>query len=169
MGKQLDHTSHDVKGKFSLSILAHQLKSPYNLGVIFRLADALGVKKLYLSGDTILPPNRKISKTSRSTEKSVYYEQVDNIQEFIQNLKNDGVLIVALELCDNSIPIEEIILPDNAEVCLILGEENYGVNPELLSAADMIGHIPMQGHNSSMNVASACAIAAYSLINKLKK
>ena len=99
----------------------------------------------------------------------MYYEQVDNIQEFIQNLKNDGVLIVALELCDNSIPIEEIILPDNAEVCLILGEENYGVNPELLSAADMIGHIPMQGHNSSMNVASACAIAAYSLINKLKK
>ena len=117
MGKQLDHTSHDIKGKFSLSILAHQLKSPYNLGVIFRLTDALGVKKLYLSGDTILPPNRKISKTSRSTEKSVYYEQVDNIQEFIQNLKNDGVLIVALELCDNSIPIEEIILPDNAEGC----------------------------------------------------
>ena len=169
MGKQLDHTSHDIKGKFLLSILAHQLKSPYNMGVIFRLADALGVKKLYLSGDTILPPNRKISKTSRSTEKSVHYEIVDNIQEFIQNMKNDGVLIVALELCDNSIPIEEIILPNNAEVCLILGEENYGVNPDLLGAADLIGHIPMQGNNSSMNVASACAIAAYSLINKLKK
>mgnify|MGYP006096895479 FL=1 len=170
MSEQLDHTSHQSRGvKFPLSIFIHDLKSPFNMGGIFRLADALGVESLLLSGETPKPPNRKVAKTARSTEKFVNALAVEDPVKSILSFKEDGYTIIALELCDNSEPLDTLVLPNNAKICLILGEESFGVNQELLDLADMICHIPMQGQNSSMNVVSACAIATYSLINKIGK
>ena len=52
-------------------------------------------------------------------------------------------------------------------VCLVVGAENAGVCQALLDASDATVHIPMRGHNSSMNVANACAIATYEIARRL--
>ena len=52
-------------------------------------------------------------------------------------------------------------------VCLVVGAENTGVCQALLDASDATVHIPMRGHNSSMNVANACAIATYEIARRL--
>ena len=58
---QLVHDDHHGElRRFPLSLLVHDMAAPENVGSLFRLADALGVEKLYLTGTTPLPPNRKI-------------------------------------------------------------------------------------------------------------
>ena len=165
--KQLSHHTHkSLKAKRTFQIFAEQLKSPYNVGSLFRLADALGIQKIYFGGDTPLPPNRKVTKTSRSTEKYVLFEQRTNANKLITELKANKHIVIALELCDQSVPLNTISLEKNRPICLILGDEKMGVSQDSLEAADLVIHIPMLGENSSMNVIQACSIAAYTLINQ---
>lgn len=165
---QLTHSDHQPTGtKFPLSIIANDISDPLNVGSLFRLCDALGIKKLYLCGNTPVPPNTKINKTSRSTERYVDYEYQESAQELIRQLKSDDALIASLELTTDSIKLDD----DNFKkaittanhVYLIPGSENTGVNDTLLSLSDVCIHIPMHGNNSSMNVISATAIACYEI------
>jgi tRNA G18 (ribose-2'-O)-methylase SpoU len=148
----------------SLCFLLDNMRSPFNVGSLFRIADALGVEKLWLTGQTIRPPNDKIRKNSRATDKSVAYEYRADALSLIAELKSSGYKIVSLELTSESIPLHQLQL-DQPKICLILGSENEGVAPELLAASDAIVMIPMQGQNESMNVATAAAIAAYSILS----
>ncbi|AOE50477.1 TrmH family RNA methyltransferase [Kangiella sediminilitoris] len=161
--RQLEHHDHlGGNNKHPIRILVHDITVPMNVGSIFRISDALGVEKIYLSGNTPIPPNNKIRKTSRSTEKYVDYKTFVNPVELIEELKEDNYTIVALEITSDSIPIQELKLEKDTKICLILGSENSGVSEDLLSLADITTHIPMLGRNSSMNVATACGIAVYS-------
>lgn len=169
MSKQLQHEDHQEASKrFPFHLLVPNLSSPYNVGGLFRLADALGIAHLYFSGATPLPPNSKIKKTARSTEQVVSYERIAYPLVLLQSLKEQGFKIYCLEICDGSVDLETIPQLKDEKICLVLGEENQGVQQDFLDLADAICHIPMQGKNSSMNVVSACAIACYSLINKMK-
>lgn len=169
MSIQLKHEDHEEgRGRFPFHLLVPNLSSPYNVGGLFRLADALGIGQLYFSGETPLPPNSKIKKTARSTEQFVPFQKVENPLILLKTLKKEGYKIYCLEICDESVDIEDLPSLKDEKICLVLGEENKGVQQEFLDLADAICHIPMQGNNSSMNVVSACAIACYTLINKMK-
>lgn len=166
--KQLVHSDHKrVSVKYALSFLANDIDVPMNIGSFFRVADALGVEKIFLSGRSCVPPNSKIKKTSRSTEKIVPFEYAQDAVSIVKRLRMSGYKIVSLEITQNSKDIAELSLSATDRVCLILGAENYGVSDELLSLSDEVIHIPMLGENSSMNVASACAIATYEITKKI--
>jgi tRNA G18 (ribose-2'-O)-methylase SpoU len=169
---QLTHEEHRLSTKkFPLSIIANDISDPLNVGSLFRLSDALGVEKLYLCGDTPAPPNAKIKKTSRSTEKYVAYETHASAEKLVCRLKESGSIIIALEITSSSMPIGSAQfqqkIRDKRPVCLIIGSENSGVSETLLSQADMTTHIPMYGNNSSMNVISAASIACYEISRNL--
>jgi len=168
MAKQLDHTDHQqLRRTKPLCYLAHNLHTPQNVGSLFRLADALGVEKIYLSGTSPTPPNSRIKKTARSTEKYVPHEYIESPFDAVQALKAAGHKIVSLELATNSVEVSEAPLVKGDKICLILGAEHEGVIEALLEASDFSVHIPMSGINSSMNVATACAIASYELLKKI--
>jgi len=167
---QLNHSHHQASAKkFPLCFLVHDFDVPMNIGSIFRIADALGVEKIYLSGNSLVPPNAKIRKTSRATEKSVAFSYDQQPVTIIKQLKSQGYLIISLEITSKSIDISQLTLTGSEKICLILGAENSGVSQELLNESDITVHIPMMGQNSSMNVATACAIAAYEIIRSLNK
>jgi len=165
---QLNHSAHKMSAeKYSLSLLVHDVTVPMNIGSIFRIADALGVEKIYLTGHSLIPPNSKINKTSRSTEKYVPYIYEKDPIRILQNLKSVGYKIVSLEITTASVAIEKFDAYPDDKICLILGSESSGVSQQLLNESDACVHIPMLGNNSSMNVATACAIAVYELTKKL--
>lgn len=167
--RQLEHNDHQSKATtHPIRLLAHDITVPMNIGSLFRISDALGVEKIYLSGDTPTPPNNKIRKTSRSTEKYVDHQAINNPVELIEKLKKQKYTVIALEITSDSIPLQELTLEKDAKVCLILGSENTGVSEELLKLADITTHIPMLGHNSSMNVSTACGIAVYEVTKFLR-
>lgn len=166
--QQLEHETHQaLDKKYSLCFLAHDIAVSMNIGSFFRIADALGVEKLYLSGKSIVPPNGKLRKASRSTEKYVAYEYFESPLVIIEQLKSEGYKIVSLELAANSIDLADFKLQPSDKVCLILGSENEGVSESLLKLSDEVVHIPMLGENSSMNVAVACSIATYQITQQL--
>ena len=150
--------------KFPVCILANDLEVPMNVGSLFRIADALGVESIYLCGTSPAPPNSKIKKTSRSTEKHVSHAYRENALDVVHELKARGYLIVSLELTSASIDIRRFSLRQDQKVCLVVGSENEGVSQALLDASDCTVHIPMFGNNSSMNVAVACSIALFEII-----
>jgi tRNA G18 (ribose-2'-O)-methylase SpoU len=147
---------------FPVCVIAEDLELPVNVGSLFRIADALGVEKLYLTGSSPVPPNRKIRKASRATEQAVPYEYQPSALEVVARLRAVGYTILALELstCSRDIRTWQ---PANAKLALIIGAENRGVSQTLLDAADQTLHIAMCGQNSSMNVSTACAIALFEL------
>lgn len=169
---QLTHEDHTPsKDKFPLSIIANDINSPLNVGSLFRLCDAMGIEKLYLCGETPAPPNTKINKTSRSTEKYVVHESHESAEALVTSLKSSGVYIISLEVTTSSVPVNSAkfssLITAKSPICLILGSENTGVSQSLLSLSDITMHIPMYGRNSSMNVISAASIACYELIRNL--
>ncbi|MFO7593388.1 MAG: TrmH family RNA methyltransferase [Pseudomonadota bacterium] len=166
---QLDHSSHRAGAeKFPVCFLAHDIDGPYNIGSLFRIADALGVEKIYLTGKTVTPPNKKLKKTARSTEKYVSYSCEPDPFEVVKKLRNRGYAIVSLEITSASIDIKSFNIAGHEKICLIIGSENDGICQELLDASDATIHIPMFGVNSSMNLAGACAIATYEITTKYR-
>lgn len=164
---QLDHSAHKATSKkYPICYLAHDIDVPMNIGSFFRIADALGVEKIFLTGKSLVPPNPKIKKTSRATEKYVEYEYQEDPALVLNNLKGLGYKIVSLEITSSSFDLKDFHFSNKEKICLILGSENSGVSQELLDASDASIHIPMLGNNSSMNVANACSIATYELTRR---
>jgi len=167
--RQLIHQDHHVNGtQFPLVLLLDGVSAPSNVGAIFRLADALGVARLMLCGDTAKPPNRRLSRTSRSTDKVVSYELFDELDGAVASMQEQGYQLVALELAEQSVDLKAVDYRAMGKICLILGGEQAGIRSSLLEIADHTVHIPMLGLNSSMNVATACAIAVYEMTQHLE-
>jgi tRNA G18 (ribose-2'-O)-methylase SpoU len=159
----------------------------YNIGGLFRLADAIGVSKMYICGQTEIPPNPKIKKASIGTYKVVPWvykktakEAVEEIQRSTLSIKlpdtNKETLdvgrltlslkIIAIEQSPKSIPYTKADY--SFPVAFIVGNETYGVLPETLGLADQIVEIPMWGVNRSLNVIVSAAIVGYWVMSQLK-
>lgn len=166
---QLEHRAHQsTPAKHALCLLAHDVRRPANVGSLFRIADALGVEKIFLTGRSCTPAHPKARKAARTTEQRVPFTQADDPLPVVAALRQAGYRIVSLEISSASIDLDRLAVTPGERVCLIVGNESAGVCQPLLDASDATVHIPMCGENSSMNVASACAIAAYVIAGKLK-
>lgn len=140
-------------------LILDNVRSMYNVGAIFRLADGLGVTKLYLCGITATPPRAEIHKTALGTETNVAWEYATEIKDQISEIKKRGYIVVALELTNTAIPLYDY--KPTFPLALVVGHETDGVSHEVLKLADVHVQIPMRGHAHSLNVATACAIALW--------
>ncbi len=166
---QLAHADHRAGAPaLALRLLAHDVEIPLNVGALFRIADALGVAHLHLSGSSPVPPDSRIRKAARSADKFVAHSYAADPLATVAALKADGWRIVALELTTRSVDVRSFVVAPGDRVCLVVGAEARGVCQALLDVADATVHIPMRGRNSSMNVANACAIAAWEIGGRLQ-
>ena len=154
------------KRTFPIIIICDNVTNASNLGSLFRIADAFGVDKLVFCGVDI-PLGRKMTKTSRATEKVVKYKTSENILEVVQAFKQKGTQIIALEITNTSQPIHNVKFSKEKPIALIVGDENFGVSETVLKLSDEIIHIDMFGQNSSMNVVQATNIALYEITKQL--
>lgn len=160
---QLTHyNSNFKKQKFPITLVCDNVTNAPNLGSLFRISDAFGIEKLILCGTDILL-GRKMTKTSRATEKIVPYEIIDSISKVVETLKNDGYQIISLEITNTSKPLNTFTFTKEKPIALIIGDENFGISEEILAYSDHTVHIEMFGKNSSMNVVQATNIALYEM------
>lgn len=156
-------------------LIAHNVRSAHNIGSLLRTADGLGVKKVYLSGYSPYPPlpddgrlphlavrtGRRIAKTALGAETSVAWEHRLAIEPAINELKQAGYLIAALEQTPGAIGLVDFIVP--AKIALLVGNEVDGLDDDVLGLSDRQLEIPMAGQKESFNVAVATAIALFYL------
>lgn len=155
------------KRRFPISLICDNINKAPNIGSLFRTADAFGVEKVIFCGKHI-PLGRRMTKTSRATEKVVIHEVRDDIINVISEFKSQGYCIVALEITSDSVPIHEHQFTSQP-IALIIGDENHGISSQVLEHSDLIIHLNMFGLNSSMNVVQACAIALYEMTRQLSR
>jgi tRNA G18 (ribose-2'-O)-methylase SpoU len=133
----------------------------YNIGGIFRLADALGVKKIYICGDSETPPNPRIKKASINTTEWVEWEYKEKAVSAIQDLRSNiqDLKVVAVEQDERSEAYTQIDY--KLPIAFVVGNETSGCAKETLKACDNIVEIPMWGVNKSMNVIISLGIVSF--------
>jgi tRNA G18 (ribose-2'-O)-methylase SpoU len=150
--------------RFPLLTLLDNIRSLYNVGAIFRTADAVRLDKLYLTGITAFPPRKEIDKTALGAVNTVPWEYQSDALPVIQDLKRIGTRIVVLEHTSDSQPYMEY--QPTFPVCLIVGNEVFGVQEQLVEVADAAIEIPMYGSKQSLNVSIAYGIVIYQLLSR---
>lgn len=146
-----------------LHVIAHDIRSRENVGALFRTADALGIKKLWLTGYTPAPPDRKITKVALGAEQAVMHERVLDVAVAVSRLKDHGFQIIALETLREAVLLEN--WQPSGSIALLLGSERTGIAPSVLALTDCSVRIRQRGMKESLNVAIAAGIAAWHILN----
>ncbi len=147
--------------KNPIYIIVDNVLDTYNVGGIFRLADAVAAEKVYLCGDTETPPHTRIKKASINTTEWVAWSYAKTAVLALQELKsqNSKVKIIAIEQSKKSKPYAEIDY--KFPIAFVVGHESEGVSKEVLKMADFIAEIPMFGINKSLNVIVSLGIILF--------
>jgi tRNA G18 (ribose-2'-O)-methylase SpoU len=147
--------------------LLDNVRSMYNVGAFFRTADAIGLEKLYLCGITAHPPKKAIAKTALGAEETVPWEHSWDAAITIQNLRQRGYEIAAIETTGQALDL--FYWQPHFPVCVVFGHEVEGVGSDLLTLADTHVQIPMLGRKHSLNVATAGGVVLYELWRKYRE
>ncbi len=155
--------------KKEIYLILQNIRSLFNIGSMFRSADAFAVKKIYLCGYSGYPIDKqitKIAKTALGAEKTIPFEHCWKTATLIKKLKKQEINIVALELTKDAIPLNKF--KPKFPLAIIVGNEVTGICRSILKQADKTIYIPMQGNKESLNVAIAASIALYEVSEKRK-
>ena len=150
--------------KNSLYIILDNLRSAFNVGSIFRISDILRVTGLFLCGSTAFPPHAKLAKTSMGTIDYVPWKRFETTIDAVRYLRQRAVPVWAAETTSRSKPFMDVDVPK--EVAIVFGNEALGVNSEVLRECDAIIEIPVYGFKNSLNVAAACAVIGYWIVER---
>jgi tRNA G18 (ribose-2'-O)-methylase SpoU len=145
--------------RLPIAVLLDNVRSLWNVGSIFRTADACGVREIVLSGITGCPPRVQISKTALGAEHAVAWRYRADALHALTELVEQGYTPVAVETSARSMPLDRFAWP--SPVCLVIGNEVAGVGPDLLDGCGRHVSIPMRGVKDSLNVAVAFGIVAH--------
>ncbi len=139
----------------------------YNIGSLFRLADATGVAKMYICGNADYPPSSRIHKAAVGTENWVPWVRYNSASDAVKELKKEGVQIISVEQHPNSINYS--LISDQLEIpcAIVIGHETNGVSEEVLRESDVIVELPMYGINKSFNVWGSAAVVIYKILENI--
>ncbi len=158
--------------KNPLYLILDNVLDTYNVGSIFRLADAVAAEKVFLCGETLTPPNTRIKKASINTWQWVNWEYAATAVAAIQKLKvesqNDKLKIKIIAVEQDKRSVEYTEMKVELPLAVVVGNETYGVSREVLDMADQIVEIPMWGVNKSLNVMVSLGIVLFKTMEQLK-
>lgn len=153
-------------------LIAHNIRSAYNVGALFRTADGIGVHKVYLTGYTPRPHDGKsvymtaaekmIAKTALGAQQIVPWEK-RILASLLTELRAQGCMIVALEKTVTSGDYRTF--HPRFPLAVIVGNEPRGIDRRVIARCDTAISIPMRGVKSSLNVAVAFGVFGYSITN----
>ncbi len=159
-------SQEDVKKikKNPIYIILDNVLDTYNVGAIFRLADAVAAEKVFLCGQTECPPSSRIKKASINTTEWVSWEYFPTAIEAINDLrfKIKDLKIITIEQSGKSVLYEKADY--QFPIALVVGNETTGVSKEVLDIADQIVEIPMWGINKSLNVMVSLGIVLFKVM-----
>lgn len=149
-------------------IVLDNVLDTYNIGAIFRLADAVAAERILLCEGSETPPNHRIQKASVNTWQWVQWEYYASTKEAIEKLREEilDIQVVALELDEKSVPYGEFDY--SFPVAIVVGHETDGVKKEIIAICDGTVELPMYGVNVSLNVMVSLGILLYEVVEKMK-
>lgn len=153
--------------KLPLVVVLDNVRSLHNIGSVFRTSDAFRVECIYLCGITATPPHPEMHKTALGAEFTVDWKYVNNVVEAVDNLRENGYTVFAVEQAEGSTMLQDLALERGRRYAVVLGNEVKGVQQEAIDHSDGCIEIPQYGTKHSLNVSVTAGIVIWDLFKKL--
>lgn len=150
--------------KIRVIALLENIRSAYNVGSVFRTADAFLIEAIYITGYTAKPPHKEITKTALGAQETVEWKYFGNTKIAIEELKRNGYKIFAVEQVADSISLEKFSELNIDKTVFVFGNEVSGVEQETISLCDGCIEIPQFGMKHSLNISVAAGIVLWEVL-----
>lgn len=154
--------------KLPVVAVLDNVRSLYNVGSVFRTADAFRLCEVVLCGVSGRPPHPEIHKTALGAEDSVDWRYFEDTMEAVRALRQEGFEIIAVEQVQNSVFLQNFQIEKGKKYALLFGNEVKGVCQEAVDAADVCLEIPQFGTKHSLNVSVSAGIALWHFAEGLR-
>ena len=151
--------------KHKIIVLLDNIRSAYNVGSIFRTADAFLIEAIFICGYTPPPTHRSVHKTALGAVETVDWLQFAKIEDAIYQLKENDYKVYAIEQAEQSIELDKFQSSLNKKTAVIFGNEVVGVQNEAMQICDGCIEIPQHGMKHSLNVSVAAGIVLWKLVS----
>ena len=149
--------------KNKIIVVLDNIRSAYNVGSIFRTGDAFLIEAVYICGYTPSPTHRSVHKTALGSAETVAWKHFINVEIAIDELKNSGYKVYAIEQAEESISLEDFAMQPNDKIAVIFGNEVTGVQEKAMMITDGCIEIPQQGMKHSLNVSVAAGVILWKM------
>lgn len=179
--------------KLPLIVVLDDVRSLYNVGSVFRSADAFRIEAVYLCGITATPPNAEIHKTALGGEDSVDWRYFERTEDAVEELHRQGVFVYSVEQVEGSTKLQELNTQHsnphhsssnnsshntsstpitqhstpNTRYAIIMGNEVKGVKQSVVDMSDGCLEIPQFGTKHSLNVSVTTGIVIWEFARQL--
>ncbi|MFK8138365.1 MAG: TrmH family RNA methyltransferase [Bdellovibrionales bacterium] len=151
----------EIRKQLPLQVILEDCRSSFNIGSIFRSAEAFGFEKVVLAGYSSMPDsNLKTLKSAMGTTEWINYESITSISDYITKLKLNSYKVYGLETAKEALDLA-VLDTRSGPVAVVLGNERFGIKNETLKLCDASIRIPLFGRKNSLNVANAFSVFAY--------
>lgn len=147
--------------KLPLVVVLDHVRSLYNVGSVFRTADAFRLSGVCLCGITACPPHPEIHKTALGAEDSVQWKYYEKTEDALAELRNQGYTLLAVEQCKGSTMLQQFVPDADKKYAVIMGNEVKGVQQQVVNMCDGCLEIPQFGTKHSMNVSVTAGIVMW--------
>jgi 23S rRNA (guanosine2251-2'-O)-methyltransferase len=152
--------------KMQVVAVLENIRSAYNVGSVFRTADAFLLQGIYICGYTARPPHKEIRKTALGSEETVQWSHFANAAEAIRQLRAEGYKIFAVEQAENSIALQKFTRQAHEKTALVFGNEVTGIEQSTILLCDGCIEIPQLGMKHSLNISVAAGIVLWEMIRQ---
>ncbi len=152
--------------KTPLIIILDNVRSMNNIGSVFRTADAFLIEKIFLCGITAKPPHKEIRKTALGSTNSVEWEYYKSTKDLINNLKEKGIEVIAIEQVEGSTSLEKFKPLKSKNYAFIFGNEVKGISQDVVNTADGVVEIPQFGTKHSLNISVSVGLLIWDFYSK---
>ena len=154
--------------KIPVIAVLENIRSAYNVGSVFRTADAFLIEAVYLTGYTARPPHKEIRKTALGAEESVSWKHFPSAGEAIRLLKKEGFSVFAIEQTEGSLGLHEFTHRAGEKIAVVFGNEVSGIDQSTIHQCDGCIEIPQWGMKHSLNIATAAGVVLWELVRNCK-
>ena len=151
--------------KIPIVAVLENVRSAYNVGSVFRTADAFLIEAVYLCGYTAFPPHKEIRKTALGAEETVQWKHFQNTIDAIIELRAEGYAVYAVEQAEKSYKLNAF--ESQEKIAVIFGNEVAGVEQSTIVQCNGCIEIPQWGMKHSLNIATAAGIVLWELVRKM--
>ena len=155
--------------KLPLVVVLDEVRSLHNIGAVFRTSDAFLIKSIFLCGITATPPHPEMHKTALGAEYTVDWKYFKETRQAVDELKAANYTVLAVEQCEGSTLLDDLVLDKEKKYAVVLGNEVKGGQQEIVDMCDGCIEIPQFGTKHSLNVSVTAGIILWEFANKLMK
>jgi 23S rRNA (guanosine2251-2'-O)-methyltransferase len=151
--------------KMPIIVVLENVRSAYNVGSVFRTADAFLLEAIYICGYTAFPPHKEIKKTALGADETVHWKHFKKIDDALAQLHADDYKIFAVEQAENSIGLHSF-RQEQSKLAVVFGNEVTGVEQSTILKCDGCLEIPQLGMKHSLNVSVAAGVVLWELVRR---